>query len=227
MILIVAMTLPTLAAYSYFNLFTEPETVSTLYSLSKIIQFSLPLIAVLWIQKRKLSWVQPQKKDIIFGLGLGLIMLTLLMITYNQLSQFSFIPEAALLIRQKLEAFHANTPLKYFFLACFISILHSFLEEYYWRWYVHNELRAKLNVTAASIISSLAFTGHHVIVIKAYLPESIAGWGIYFFPAFVFCAGLFWALIYEKWKNLWIPWISHFLADVAILWIGYQIVWKI
>lgn len=164
-------------------------------------------------------------KDLALGIGLGLVMFSLLALTYHQLQGFSFIPDVAVLIRNKLDAFHANTPLKYFFLAVFISVIHSFLEEYYWRWYVYNELRTKLNVVTASILASLAFTGHHVIVIKAYLPESIVGWGIYFFPAFVFVAGLFWSLIYEKWKNLWIPWISHLFADVAILWIGYQMVW--
>lgn len=225
-LLIVALLLPTFAAYTYFELFTSPESVSVLYSASKIIQFSIPLIVLIFISKKTLQWISPKKRDFILGLGFGFVMGFLLLGTFWYLKSFPFIQDVAPLIREKLTDFHADTPMKFLFLAIFISVIHSFLEEYYWRWYVHQELRKYFKIPLATFISSLGFMGHHVIVIKAYVPDSISSWGIFVFPLFVFFAGVFWALIYEKWKSLWIIWFSHFLADVAILWIGYSLVWN-
>ena len=55
-------------------------------------------------------------------------------------------------------------------LAGFISILHSLLEEYYWRWFIFGELKQYVPLVMAITLSSLAFMAHHVIVLYVFLP---------------------------------------------------------
>jgi membrane protease YdiL (CAAX protease family) len=145
--------------------------------------------------------------------------------TYLGLKDQSFMSQVPALIQTKLIGFGVDTPIKYLALAVFISAIHSFLEEYYWRWYVYRELNHWIGHTKAVVFSALAFTGHHVIVVKAYLPPEIQSWGIWVFPAFVFVAGVVWSISYGKFQSLWPNWVSHLMADVAILWIGYRLVW--
>lgn len=223
--LFIAICLPSLAAYGYFALFTSPKIVSTLYSLSKVIEFSLPLLVLYLIDRKKLTWRKPTATEIKLGLLFGSLMGGALLTVYAMLKSYPFIAEVSPLVASKLVGFHADTPLTFLMLALFISVIHSLLEEYYWRWYVHQELQKIMNKKVSVLLSSLAFTAHHVIIINAYLPSSIRNWGIIVFPSFVFVAGMTWAVIYDKWKSLWIPWISHIMADMAILWIGYMLVW--
>lgn len=224
-ILVLAMVLPTIAAWTYFELFTSPEEVKSLYSFSKIIQFSLPLISIFWLQKQQNSFRRPTGKEIKLGLILGSLMSLLLIAVYFGLRDFSFMAEVPALIQSKLVGFGADTPLKFLALSLFIAVIHSFLEEYYWRWYVYRELNNWMGNQLAVVLSALAFTGHHVIVVKAYLPAEIQGWGIWVFPAFVFLAGACWSLTYGKFRSLWLNWVSHLMPDVAVLWIGYKLVW--
>lgn len=223
--LLFALTLPTIAAFSYFQVFSDPELMAPLYSASKIIQFSIPLLVLFLIQRNRLSFEHLNWPKFIAGNFLGMIFFSLLMATYFFFKDFDFIREAAPLIQEKLFALGATTPFKFLLLAIFISVLHAFLEEYYWRWYVHRELKRFFNFPITLFLTSLAFTSHHVIVIHAYLPDSILHWGIWFFPSFVFVAGLIWSWIYERWRGLWVVWLSHIWADAAIMWIGYLLVW--
>ena len=59
---------------------------------------------------------------------------------------------------------------KYVALAVFYALVHSLLEEYYWRWFVFGQLRALVAPTLAIVLSSLAFAAHHVILLYVYLP---------------------------------------------------------
>ena len=50
---------------------------------------------------------------------------------------------AAELMQRKVGAFGIDSAAKYFVLASFYSLFHSLLEEYYWRWFVFQQLRAR------------------------------------------------------------------------------------
>jgi len=225
-ILILAMILPTLAAWTYFEIFTAPEQVQSLYSFSKIFQFSLPLISF-YLYRRKFRWKGPNLRDLGLGTLGGMALAGVLILIEFALHDFSFMKEVGPLIQAKLQGFGAETPARFLVLAIFISLIHSFLEEYYWRWYVHRELHSWLGKWAAVILSSLAFASHHVIIIRAYLPPQILTVGLLAFPIFVFLAGIFWALLYDRHQSIWMNWISHLWADAAILWIGYCLVWPL
>src|SRR5205823_8433827 len=73
-------------------------------------------------------------------------------------------------VAAKLREFNLTTLPAYVGLSAFIAVLHSFAEEYYWRWFVFGRLRCHLPFAPAAGLSSLAFMSHHVIVLAVYLP---------------------------------------------------------
>ncbi|MEM7315862.1 MAG: CPBP family intramembrane glutamic endopeptidase, partial [Planctomycetota bacterium] len=114
------------------------------------------------------------------------------------------------------------TPIAFIGLSIFYVVLHSFLEEYYWRWFVFGGLRDHVSITAAILISSLGFMAHHVLVLARYF-----GWSnptTYLFSACVAIAGILWAWMYQRTGKLWAPWLSHAMADAAIFTVGFDMI---
>jgi membrane protease YdiL (CAAX protease family) len=109
-------------------------------------------------------------------------------------------------------------------LATFYCLVHSFLEEYYWRWFVYRRLRADMPVTAALIVSGVGFMGHHVIV----LGQFFHGYGLvtWLFSAAVAVGGAAWALLYERSRSLLGIWLSHVLVDAGIMLIGWDLIFR-
>src|SRR5438270_12057922 len=100
-------------------------------------------------------------------------------------------------IREKLQEFGADSPAGYLALSLFLSVAHSFLEEYYWRWFVFGRLSTLLPVGSAMILSSLGFLSHHVLVVWAYLPDKILT-GVLPASLAVAAGGLAWSWIYHR-----------------------------
>ena len=65
---------------------------------------------------------------------------------------------------------------------------------------------------------------HHVIVLAVYLPAQYRV-AVLFFSAMVAVGGLLWARLYEKSGSLYAPWLSHLIVDVALMVIGYDLMW--
>ena len=68
----------------------------------------------------------------------------------------------------KLESLGIDSPGSFLAAALFYCVCHSFLEEYYFRWFVYGRLQPLAGTTAAIVASSLAFMAHHVVVLGTY-----------------------------------------------------------
>jgi membrane protease YdiL (CAAX protease family) len=124
-------------------------------------------------------------------------------------------------IRDKLVQFGVGGPLGYVVLAAFYSVVHSFLEEYYWRWFVFGRLRDLMGWKTAVVVASVGFMGHHVIVLGTF-----CGWlspATWVFSLAVGLGGAFWAWLYHRSRSLLGPWASHLLIDAAIFVVGYDL----
>ena len=105
----------------------------------------------------------------------------------------------------------------------FYSLIHSLLEEYYWRWFVYGRARHYLGIARANLLSSLAFMAHHVVVINSFLP------GEYFWSVTIplsLCVavgGVIWSVLYQRSGSLYGAWLSHALVDLAIMICGYDL----
>ena len=75
---------------------------------------------------------------------------------------------------------------------------------------------------AAIVLSSLGFMAHHVIVVHAFLQGP--WWLTAFFSLCVAFGGGVWAWLYARFGSLYGPWVSHFLLDVTIMYIGFDLV---
>jgi membrane protease YdiL (CAAX protease family) len=124
-------------------------------------------------------------------------------------------------VYEKLVAFGLASPAGYVGLAAFYAVAHSFLEEYYWRWFVFGELARLLPVRHAILISSVGFMAHHVVLLAALL-----GWSApvtWLASGGVAAGGAFWAWLYHRSGSLYGPWLSHLLVDAAIFVVGYDL----
>src|SRR5207244_7200054 len=110
----------------------------------------------------------------------------------------------------------------YVALAVFLCVFHSFLEEYYWRWFVFGRLRLFLPVAPALVLVSAGFMAHHVVILWVYLPGKVLT-GVVPASLAVALGGVMWAWIYERGGSLLAPWLSHTIIDAALFVIGWDL----
>ncbi|MGQ9505907.1 MAG: CPBP family intramembrane glutamic endopeptidase [Thermogutta sp.] len=223
-LLLLLMTVPTAAAVIYFILVenTSPLLQQTAYVSGKAVM-ALPAVWFFLVERGKLRWVPPQASQIRNGLAFGMIVFGgTLLIYYGLLKPAAVLDFARPAIQEKIAGFGLTTPIRFAAFALIISLAHSALEEYYWRWFVFGRLRGQIPVAWAASLASVAFTGHHVVILGRYF-----GWlspGQMIFSLAVFLGGIIWCAMFHRSRSLYGPWISHALIDAAIFVVGYDLV---
>jgi membrane protease YdiL (CAAX protease family) len=129
---------------------------------------------------------------------------------------------AAEKIRAKVAGFGVDSVAAYAAMGLFYSVVHSFLEEYYWRWFVFGQLRRLVPLWVAIVVSSLGFMAHHVIVLGSYF-GGLSTMTV-LFSAAVAIGGAFWAWLYERSGSLVGSWVSHLIVDAGIFLLGFALV---
>lgn len=222
-----AMTFPSLLTWVYFVALGGGDRVNPVqqvaYLAGKALQFGFPL-AFLWLgEGQRWRLRKPRFDGLLLGLGFGLLvagaMVGLYLAFYRTSATFA---PAAVLVRRKLGEFGLTSPAGYALLATFIVVIHSLLEEYYWRWFVFGRLRRLLPLLPAILLSSLAFMAHHVIVLHYYFPGQFVS-AVLPFSLGVAVGGAAWAYLYERTGTIYSPWLSHLLVDAAIFAVGWDL----
>jgi uncharacterized protein len=221
---IFALVLPTLVTLAYFVLATDfsPAVQQGTYAVAKTFQFLFPVLYVWRIQRGrvqiKLGGTEGVWQGIIFGFTVAVLMLALYRFVFFQTGLFTHATEA---IRAKIAGMNLASPAVYITVGVFYSLIHSLLEEYYWRWFVFGQLERLTRLGFAILLSSLGFMAHHVLVIGTYFGFfSPVTW---IFSLCVAIGGGYWAWLYHRSDSLVGPWISHLLVDAAIFTVGYHI----
>ncbi len=101
----------------------------------------------------------------------------------------------------------------------FLAAGHSLLEEYYWRWFVFGRLRKVVPRGLAYGLASLAFAAHHFVILGCYFSPL----GTILLGTCVGIGGALWCWLYGRQRTLCGSWVSHALVDVAILSVGYHL----
>lgn len=232
-VLVLAMVFPSLLTYVYFvHLAGTPAASQKLaYALGKTFQFALPVFWTAVVCRE--AWrlrplnLHSRLKGVLEGTAFGLLVFVamlglhfvLLGAAGGPLGEGSF---ARTTIYDRIAGFNLADGRVYILLGLFYSLIHSGLEEYYWRWFVFGRMSRWIPWTAALVISGLGFAAHHVIILGTYF-----GYGsIYCWlgTAGVAVGGFYWAWLYRRSDSIWGPWISHGLIDAAIFTIGFVIV---
>src|SRR5262245_23429089 len=224
-----AMAFPSIMAWLYFVAAAGDEqgrnvALMLAFGAGKFVQFTFPAFYAWWFEPERLRPTAPTRRGLrralAFGVGVGLAMLVAY---FAWLKHTSALADPPAKVYQKVQEFGLATPAGFVLLAAFISVAHALLEEYYWRWFVFGWLRKYLSLWPAIVLSSLAFMGHHVIILGVYFPGSF--WTLAMpFSLCVALGGGVWAWIYESSRSIWAAWLSHLLIDAAIMVVGYDMI---
>jgi len=224
LLLIFALILPTIVTYVYFYVLSDkPESVQKVgMSLCKIVQFGLPVVWVLYVRGYWPDWkTSPRNSMLLTGLISGLVVFAAAMMLYHgYLKNTEVIKTAAAEVNQRVAEMGFSTPLAFIGLGVFYVVLHSLLEEYYWRWFVFGMLKDFTTASVAMWVSSLGFMAHHVLVLARYF-----GWAspaTWLFSACVAIGGLIWSWMYHRTGKLYGAWLSHAIIDAVIFVIGFN-----
>ena len=109
----------------------------------------------------------------------------------------------------------------YWIMALFISLLHSFFEEYYWRAFLLSELRNWIPGTVVlCLVSGVIFGLHHIFAMLSLFPLTLVA----FCVLGTMLAGGIWSWMRVRGQSIWDCYISHVFADLAVMWIGYDLI---
>jgi membrane protease YdiL (CAAX protease family) len=221
---------PTLVTWVYFVALdgSAPALQQSAYSIGKALQFLFPLVWVFAISRDLLRSpaLGPSamrfSTSIAIGIAFGLLIAGVGLATYFlYLKPAGLFESAAGEVREKIKGLGLASFAAYLALAVFYSLVHSLLEEYYWRWFVFGRLTRITSLPWAFALSSLGFMAHHVLLLATYF-----GWdspATYLLSAGVAIGGLAWAWLYRQSGSLIGPWISHALVDAFIFALGYDL----
>jgi len=226
--LLFAMTFPSFMSWLEFMVLTGDGQelqagLRSVFAVGKIIQFFLPVACLLWLEGGRIQ----VRKPTFHGLGLAVGFAVLVaggafLLYYGWLRQTELFDDTSVKIKAWLDKIGLASPAGFLLMAGFVAIPHALLEEYYWRWFVFGRLRWYLPVPWAIAVASLAFMGHHVIVLAYYFP------GQFWIAALPFSlcvagGGAAWAWLYQRFETIYPPWISHVLVDIAVMVVGYDL----
>ena len=214
--LIIIVPAPSIGAATSF--FISPGTVgAVVYSLGKLVLYGVPLLWHLRVDRQPLSWSPPKQGGFATGAALGLVIAAGIWVVW-----LLWVREAVDPAPLRLAA-HENgfdTPLGYLGLATWLCLVNSVLEEYAFRWFVYSRFRTLLGVAASVVAAGLVFTAHHIIVLRAFFDWPLA----LLCSAGVLTGGLLWSFCYVRFGSIWPGWLSHAIVDLAILGIGWQLI---
>ncbi|MEM7782638.1 MAG: CPBP family intramembrane glutamic endopeptidase [Planctomycetota bacterium] len=233
--LIFAILFPTLVTWIYFELLknSDPEIQQVAYGVGKTFQFTFPVVWTWLFFRNKLKdlvfgiWISKDKTQNsahwIYGVAFGAAVVVAMFGLYFGWIQGSAVGnDLTEMVRQKVVGFGFDSAFKYLGLAIFYSLMHSFLEEYYWRWFVYEHLKQFMSISWSNLISSIGFALHHVILLAFFF-----GWEspfTYLLSVCIAIGGCFWAWQFQQTGKMRFPWISHMIVDAGIFGLGYFLI---
>ena len=217
LLLALAIVLPPLGALLYFVWLAGDAWAQPVYGAIKIAMIAIALVG--WRLLGRGAWKrafaihrQSIGLGILYGAVIAGILISLFLILSPLLSPFSSSVQSGAL---------TLIPAAFYIpIAIVFSLIHSLLEEWYWRGYVGGSLLSLMAPSRATVLAALAFTLHHIVILWQLFPGP---WAV-LMSFGVFAAGVFWMWLYKKTGSLIAPWISHAFADLAIFGIGYMLI---
>lgn len=215
-----AMILPFVGALFYFVIFSGSFTAQFLYAFTKLFTVLWPLLATYFIFGERLgpfNWSDSRHlTSCRSGAFLGLI-LFLGLVGMMETAIGNSVRANADTISAKIREIGIED--RYWSFGLFLAVIHSLIEEYYWRWFVYGNLRTLYPPIWAHLLAGVSFAAHHLIVLSQFFPTPLA----VFFTLGVAIGGIIWSLLYERQGTLVGAWISHIAVDLAILIVGYDL----
>ena len=188
------------------------------FILTKLWIFGLPAFWHLKIEKGKFSLSLPKnggwKESLILGIG----MLVVIFSAFFILGEKMLKPED---LTEILDSVGLTVAWKFIVAILFWVFINSVLEEYVFRWFITSKIEQLVGgVWLPIFISAGIFTIHHTIALAFFidpLGNFIASLG-------VFIGGSIFSWLYLRYRSIWIAWLAHAIADIAIFTIAWHLV---
>ena len=98
--------------------------------------------------------------------------------------------------------------------------INSLVEEFVFRQFIGDRILESTGRESVTILLSAAiFTLHHTVLLSYYFEP----WQNVISSLGIFIAGAIWSLLWLRFRSLYVCWISHAIADVAVFGIAYVI----
>lgn len=215
--LAIVVPAPTIGALATFWLLPGPLGLA-IYALGKALLYGTPAIWSRWVDREPWSLSPARQGGWWMGAATGVAIAAAILVGYAILSAVGFDASA---LRPALEANGLDHPLRFALAAAWLIVVNALLEEYAFRWFITSRWERVLGPggRGASLLSALCFTVHHVVVLAAFFSPLAVVVG----SAGVFTGGLVWSVLYRRYRSIRPAWLSHAIADIAILAIGWRL----
>lgn len=176
------------------------------------------LIPILLAKKLRLSpfaCLRNERSALLLGLGLGTGTFCIILGGYALLSpvlDLSAIPGA-------LEKGAGVTADNFLYVGLYIALCNSLLEEFFFRGFAFLTLRQTLSGPFAWIFSAAAFAIYHAAILKGWFSPVL----MLLTLSALFACGLFFNWLDSKRERIWVSWLVHLFANLAINTIGMKL----
>ncbi len=211
-----ALTLPFFFSLFYMTVLDTPSHLALpIYLLAKLNLILWPLISWRIILREP----EPRKDELRLTLrDLGWALLTGGSIALAILV-FAYLPPVGQMLENSVPAIldrlnNLNVTRESFWIfAIYLVFIHSVLEEFYWRRFVFSELSNRVGNSFAHLAAGIGFASHHMVITGTLFGWA---WGL-FMGATIGVGGVIWAVLYRRTKSILAAYVSHALADAAVV----------
>ena len=185
---------------------------------TKVWIFGLPAFWYLRIEKGEKSLSLPENGGWKVSTLLGIGMLIVIFIAYFSIGDKLLRADE---LTEILDSVGLTVAWKFALAIIFWVFINSVLEEYVFRWFITSKIEQLIGgVWIPIFLSAGIFTIHHTIALAFFidpLGNFIASLG-------VFIGGAIFSWLYMTYRSIWVAWVAHAIADVAIFIIGWNMV---
>ena len=191
---------------------------AVVFVLTKMWMFGLPAYWYTKVEGGKRSYSMPEHGGWMVSTLLGIGMVVVIALAYFLLGDLVLRDED---LYEILDPFGLTVPWKLALGILFWIFINSVLEEYVFRWFITSKLEQLIGGKWLPILLSAGiFTLHHTIALAFFidpLGNALASLG-------VFIGGVIFSWIYVQYRSVWVAWVAHAIADVAIFAIAWHMI---
>lgn len=185
---------------------------------TKLWIFGLPAFWHLRIDKNGFSRSPALNGGWAVSAGLGIVMAVVIMLAYFIIGDTLLSNEDLIEI---LDPFGLTTPWKLMLAILFWVFINSVLEEFVFRWFITSKIEQLVSGKWLPILLSAGvFTLHHTIALAFFIDPL----GNFLASMGVFVGGVIFSWIYIEYRSIWVAWVAHAIADVAVFAIAWQMI---
>jgi membrane protease YdiL (CAAX protease family) len=208
---------PTISVVTGFGI--EPGLIAVIvFFLTKVWLLALPAWWRKKIDEEPLSLSIPTNGGWGMAVGLGVGIFVIILGTFILLGDLLISKDA---LKAILEPNGLTKKSSFILAMLFWIFVNSVIEEYVFRWFITEKAESLFTggISAPIALSASIFTIHHTVAMSFF----ISPMGNLLASTGVWIGGAIFSWLYLRYRSIWIPWVTHAFADVAIFGIAYYL----